>query len=280
MRRRPPITPVGLVMIVLVAALLGACGSQNKDEKPAATPVPPTPTTAPVVTRIVTLPPPELPPPTATLAYDVVPVVGQWSMTLDLRIAGFEINPGEFVDELRYSGVATFEVGLDGAIRGVEYETRDNEAADIENPDESAGEDAPLNFTVIDAPQGYFTPNLSKEACNVEILGATQMPFTISGNVYPNPEDDGRLWASLQFVPIQPRDQIERYSLTCLRFNENYSYEKYILWPLMETLGWLSWSFPLESGSLDSGPVDLAALPYSGRTFNGTLTPAIRLFRN
>jgi hypothetical protein len=85
---------------------------------PAASSTPiPAPATAPplYITVVVTREPTATPtlPPTATLPYNITPLLGDWNIDMN-----FDLRGNRIFSDVRFIGSATLQVGLDGAVAG------------------------------------------------------------------------------------------------------------------------------------------------------------------
>jgi hypothetical protein len=207
--KRLSLAVFSLIVLLTFATALAAC---NGDDEPdtnssrPATPKPLTPTVPPKITRIVSPPPTYTTTPTATLSYDLVPVAGRWIVRFRLEIDG-----GEFVDHLRYTGAADLQVKLDGTVSG----------------------------------SGYFSQNISDDRCDARVLDNAPLSFTIQeGTTHPQGD---QIWAEIEIVPDDPR-RIENYAVICRDFNDVRYRNEPVLWPMLSALNQRDWDFASFSG--------------------------------
>jgi hypothetical protein len=140
---RYPALAVWLTLL-LMAAMLAACNGDS--DAPARLPDTATPTLPAIITQVVTPLPTGTPLPTPTLAYDLVPVAGQWAMRYRVTITGTA-----FAEQIRYFTIADLEVNLDGTVSG----------------------------------GGSFTPYLFDPECNAEVVDEVLLTYTVKGAVRP-----------------------------------------------------------------------------------------------
>lgn len=140
--------PVRAVALLLAAVLVpGLAGCVSTRSEPTSTPATRTPTTPPVVTRIVPPPPTPTATPVPTLAFDIQDVLGSWMLRFTLDITG-----STFVERLSYFGAARFDVSERGTISG----------------------------------SGYFRPTLHGGRCQTFDLTTEPLSFSIEGEVRPD----------------------------------------------------------------------------------------------
>ncbi|NDJ79035.1 MAG: hypothetical protein GYB65_22520 [Chloroflexi bacterium] len=288
-RRR--LFPVLVVLALVAAGMLAACGDDDDSDPPTLTPAPTIrPSQAPPPTVIVPFEPTDTPLPPTPLPYfeTLEPKLGEWALRIDVELTDLSLDGGPELDKISYSTVVLLRIDQYGAITGRETtfdpETQarlaiadDPEAeyfgavlADVGDDADITLDDAPVPIDNIAALPDMFSVLVSKTACNPETLNEVPLVFRASGNI--SLDDTGLPVANVTMIPYFP-NQPERYRLVCQGYNEEELYQGSILWSVLEALDGLeliTWRFPLESYSPPPlVGIDLASLgtdpPMSGQ---------------